>query len=397
MLAKYQKLTIPWVEVENQLVLSTTNNSLVLLNETAASILRHYCDGYSKESISKYLQEHYRISVQQAMSDIQSLLDNCEQNGFFVYNKNYTPHSRWQKNKVNLAFDKVSLENQAYIAHKLYQINKNLFEIKYSNLDTLNLVEPLFKHLAIDEHTITDKLTKISNFKIGQHGKNYALESNSFGSFEFASKDEFIETLQWLITELGYTGGDWLSVLHSAALGNRNGNSIVLIGQKGSGKSTLTRIMQGHNLIYLADDIVPIDEDGQLTAVPMCQRLKNGSWHVLGLEAGEDNEIYARQDNSYVKYVSPVSGNLKCWHKPWPIKTILYPRFNSSANKHNLKKLTILESLESLCQSGAVFGGNMDQAQLDALIAWLQKIPSYSLSYSIVDDLLVDKIHQLFQ
>lgn len=384
---------IPWVRIHDQsIVANPSQNSLLLLNQSATKIWGMLAAGHQPEKISQQLAQDYAIDLPSATNDVTLIIEHWRQSGLLDDDSNEYKANPWEKEKQSGD----ALRSEEPMCQLFYQLSNTFFAIDYYHADSFKNIHAVFQHLQVDPDPGKDVLTNVCRYQI-RFDDCYQLLASHNQSLSFDCLDELVEVIQWSVIEMAYRHTDWLTILHSAALGGNNGKAIVLIAQRGSGKSTLTRLLQEHNFIYLADDVVPIDLSGSLQPMPMCQRFKQGSWDLLNIQDRVHDKTYARREGHYVKYVTPLTGQTKDWAMKWPVKTIIYPQYNTHCKQYKLKKLSHVESIIHLCQSGSVFGGAIDQAQLESIISWVQCIESYSLNYSHISTDLVDQINSLTQ
>lgn len=142
---------------------------------------------------------------------------------------------------------------------------------------------------------------------------------------------------------------------------------------------------------------MPIERNGELCPVPLCQRIKQGSWDLF-----KDNKPESllssrvRHAGHKVKYFPPLTGNQKQWQQHWTVSVIIYPHHQAQATVAEFKSLSPLESLEKLCASESVFGGFMDQQRLQSLVDWVHAVPAFEFNYSRIDDTAIGFIKNCF-
>ena len=383
---------VPWARTEDQSVMVLPQqNRLVLLNQTATAIWQGLIAGNNDSELILLLKKKYSICSEQAENDVANILNIWRKAGLFNNNINSGNIKRWHKDEP-LAITPTSLTNPLYSIK--YQLNTYIFVIDYYNENLFKSVHNVLIHLKVNSGVFDQNSTPHDIFQIYFKNNCYFSEKSK-QIRKVDTLDELVETVQWTLIEKAYQNHDWLTVFHASALGRDNGDAIAFVAERGSGKSTLNRYLQSHGFTYLSDDIVPINYDNELLPIPMSQRFKQGSWDILNLDDYSHHKIYTRLEGQFVKYVPPLTGKGSDWSKSWPLKAIIYPKFDYNQYLHTLDKLGIVESMHLLCQSGSVFGGVIDQSQLDSIVSMINCIPSYAICYSNFNSKLADKIASL--
>ncbi len=94
--------------------------------------------------------------------------------------------------------------------------------------------------------------------------------------------------------------------LAHAALLSRGGQGVLICGDPGAGKTTLSVSLLVAGFGYHSDDIVWISEGGEAVGAPFAPAIKAGGWPLLEEMAGgvATSEIYLRSDGQQVRYLS---------------------------------------------------------------------------------------------
>lgn len=130
--------------------------------------------------------------------------------------------------------------------------------------------------------------------------------------------------------------------LHAASLA-KNGAGLLLCGEAGAGKSTLTLQLVDAGFRYCGDDVVLIEDDGTACGIPFALTLKEGSWEWLSaLHSIWDGVTHRRADGAQVRYLrvsNAYNGNLS-------ISWIIFLNRVASGSP----KLTALNQLDAMKQ-----------------------------------------------
>lgn len=184
-----------------------------------------------------------------------------------------------------------------------------------------------------------------------------------------------VATLQAL-TALGCTP-ERLLVLHGAGLQAPDGRGLLLVAPGGSGKSTLAAALDAAGYGLLSDDVVPVSLDGDLLGLglPLC--LKAGSWPVLHPLRPELAQCPTIQRGTLpVRYLTP--------RTPMPIAPVTPSRLllirYTPGQSPQCRPASPEQTLQGLLTAETVVR-NLTQTKLETLAAWVQRLPSYHVSY----------------
>jgi hypothetical protein len=117
--------------------------------------------------------------------------------------------------------------------------------------------------------------------------------------------DRVVPELKALLTEeLCSLPADGGLLLHAALLESR-GRGLLLAGQPGAGKTTLTVALATRGLSYATDDLVRVSPSGGFQGIPFSPALKTGGWPLLGSYVPGLHElaIHRRADGQDVRYL----------------------------------------------------------------------------------------------
>lgn len=390
------------VKIDEHVCVCSANGGLHLLDKLSAFIFYRAWAGKQAPEIAAEICDQYEIDLQQATNDVTALLRQFDALTLLCEPKQ---HSRPWGDVLQVA-ENQDIKQVAGIDSPLsqnhYSLGQKAICVRYWDESMRKAVMPVIQHLEQAASNTSKVDLNVDLYQDDTCGKYTVAANQKIHAFD--SIDEVLENVQWFMIECAYRGGDWLTVLHSSALLPPRANTrdakmqkaVVFAAAKGSGKSTLTYLLQQVGFQFLSDDVVPVDKAGQLSPMPMCQRLKTGSWPLLDASsAAQAISVYARNDGQEVKYVPPMSGNQALWQRHFTIGAIVFPKYNADDKPYTLQPLTAIEALHLLCASGSVFGGALSQLQLQILIDWIVNTPTYRLSYSKFSENMSSEIQNI--
>lgn len=190
--------------------------------------------------------------------------------------------------------------------------------------------------------------------------------------------ERLVPAIKAYITEQIIQGDRSAFALHAASLA-RGRMGLLLCGQPGAGKSTLTLQLMDAGFEYAGDDIALIDTDGTVCGVPFPVTLKSGSWGLLsGLHADLPRlKTHCRPDGALVRYLPAPDiheGNLSV---SWIIFLNRVP--NGSAK---LAQLDQCGSMRRLIESSFAVDGKLSLLGFAALKRIVTHASSFELTYS---------------
>lgn len=169
--------------------------------------------------------------------------------------------------------------------------------------------------------------------------------------------------------------------LHAGAV-CRNGRCIILPGQSGNGKSTLTSWLIMSGFQYLTDELVFLDQDAQVLPLTRPISLKVGPSHKSWLLAGKHDGIITSDSGSMIPH-RLLNDNFEPGQ---PMATdIIFPKYDSSVEPE-LKEISPAKSSLYLLNSH-VNARNLKRHGVSEMAHIIRQCQSFTLSYSSFDDL----------
>ncbi|WP_247341566.1 MULTISPECIES: serine/threonine protein kinase [unclassified Bradyrhizobium] len=165
--------------------------------------------------------------------------------------------------------------------------------------------------------------------------------------------------------------------LHAASLANC-GTGLLLCGEPGAGKSTLTLQLVDAGFQYAGDDVALIGDDGAVCGFPFALTLKEGSWELLSLlHSSWDGVTHCRADGAQVRYLPIRNAHIGSLSASW---IIFLNRVASGTAE--LASLDQLDSMKRLIDGAFAADGRLSQAGFFALKRIVAGARSFQLTYS---------------
>ncbi len=258
-----------------------------------------------------------------------------------------------------------------------YDTGRILFYVAFENREVREKIEPIFAHLCVkrggSKKVNVDFSLKDSKWQILFNGRPVAAA---------APKETLPLTLQENMIIVHYQSEPYLTAIHAGAVAIES-RAVIFPGSSGSGKSTLTAALaaEGHSLF--SDEIALLDCEGELSSIPFCMNIKEGSWGVLRntIPALSQKESYLRFDGRRVKFVPPL--NLS--QKKSPVDMVIFPKYRAGSDLL-LKRLSACETLKRIKEAGYQLGGELSERSFEKILSNVLDAPAYLLEYGSLEE-----------
>ncbi|EQB10136.1 hypothetical protein L288_04800 [Sphingobium quisquiliarum P25] len=175
----------------------------------------------------------------------------------------------------------------------------------------------------------------------------------------------------------------WLLALHAGCL-HRNGKALLILGEPGAGKTTLTSWLTGQGFVYGGDDITVAGDDGRVTGLPFLPSVKSGAWKLLApvYEDLSRLPVHVRPDRRRVRFPAPreMAGGA-----PARIGWIVKLR-RSRSGPARLEEMPSAVALKHLLAEATSRSRGMARPSLDVMIAAAAAARCCELHYTRLDD-----------
>jgi hypothetical protein len=169
--------------------------------------------------------------------------------------------------------------------------------------------------------------------------------------------------------------------LHAGAV-IRGDSCIILPGQSGTGKSTLTAWLVAHGYQYLTDELIFLADDGTVTPVTRPISLKSGLNHFSWMNLQDcDDQIIASENEMMIPHRLL---NDKFTRQEPQVTHVVFPHYVEGATM-KLQPLSSAKSCFMLMQSH-VNARNLEGLGVPRLAETVRNCNSYSLTYSRFED-----------
>ncbi|WP_323786929.1 hypothetical protein [Psychroserpens sp.] len=288
--------------------------------------------------------------------------------------------------------NKVSTVPDSYIEH-CYKFSDSIVCIRYDSEILKGLVHPQMNHHSIENTSNYDVLFNVFKLnddlhllKNGVHIGSYKTDLFHFLQGKFA--------LELTNTIHKKDINNWVATFHASTISNGK-ESIMIIGDSGNGKSTLSVLLMAHGYDILCDDFTPLYEDNlELYRYPAATSIKKGAFDALkpylkGIDLLKTHTNGPKKVN--IKYVPPVisyeslPASFEC-HK------IVYVKYDASKKDH-LSFVSPEKILETLIPDSWI---SPEESHALKFINWFKNVKCYELNYNN-NDFAISKFKDLFE
>ena len=193
--------------------------------------------------------------------------------------------------------------------------------------------------------------------------------------------NELVPHLKAILTERYVSSVKTAFVVHGALLA-RQGRGLLICGQPGAGKTTLSVALTRSGYHYCSDDIVRIERTGMAMGVPFLPALKTGAWPLVEPYAPRivDVPTHRRRDGQDVRYL-PVPASAE----PQILSDIVVLARETDIGA-GLTAVEPLEMLSTLLESAFSARGALDADMLKTFARAIESARCHRLVYSDLAD-----------
>src|SRR5665647_1251502 len=353
---KVKVLTVSKKIGDSAAVWFAASRSFVLFEKPAWEVFDKYAQDFTVPEIVAYLSLSYSISeeeIQQFVNDIIIWVDQLNDPANMVY---HSPELR------------VEFDNCAFplFSEKNYLIGNQFICFRYGSEWLMNCFHPTMAHLETNS-PINGHLFEV-------------FESDKILVFKYNAKavEAFdIENSQFL----------------SAAVSDGT-SAIIFPAQAGSGKSTISALLQAHGLMVLSDDFNVINRNnGFVYRLPLAISVKEGSLETLESFYPELLTILPEKaaTGKVVRHL-PVGNNKPGSKTAFPVKAFVFVKY-SQDESFVFEEVEKKEAIQTLLPETWV---NPDPDNVARFFDWFDEISFYRMQYSNYQD-AISAIELLFK
>ncbi|MGJ8592073.1 MAG: hypothetical protein ACSHXF_05975 [Aquaticitalea sp.] len=355
-----------------------SSNSYVVLSSTAFLLLNAYIESKNQNAFIERLQKDFDISEAKAQDyfiEFTSFLSDLT-----------IETSGDQPLIIPNSIPKTNILKQ-------YVFGDAKVGINFSDPHILKLLHPYLQHASVENLTTIDFVFDI--FEQDDHLHLYK-NTKHIGSFK-ASNFHLLQgkfSMELVTSIYGNTESDWLATFHASTVCNEK-EAIMIIGDSGNGKSTLSAVLMANGFDLLADDFTPmLAENQHLYRFPAAISIKKGAFSMIeslydGFDMADHHQSHSKPVT--VKYLPP-SKPFKTSQKHFECQKLVRVKYAKNATS----ELKVCDS-ETLLQTFIPDSWISPQPEHSKqFLLWLKSLTFYELTYSD-NDFAVSKFKELFE
>ena len=342
------------IDQDTNIIWFENSNNYIVVNDVINNLI------LNKLSPSKHPLNNELIKIlnnQSVKEEISTLISDCN------------------KTSKGKEIKEVDLTNFIYEDYTKICFNDRVVKIEYDNKNLKDLINPKFSHLNSDEkEEITYRVCKLDN-------KIVLFKEDKFiGSWNADEMHEFQGKVSMELTSFfhGKDESEWTCVFHGSTL-SKEERTIMLTGDSGSGKSSLSTILMGNSFSLIADDFSPMSISGNHYNFPSAISVKQGFY-----KSATKLYDYFERLNEY--FISETKGNVKYLPPDNKNEMVLITRcdkvFNVKFGKNlsnEIKEVNKGIALNKILPD-AWISNNMEHAK--NFIKWVKETTFYDLTYN---------------
>lgn len=368
-------------------------HQICVLNTTAATTWCLLDSDRDKHELAQHYAERFNLKQLNALIDVETILSEFWEMGLLQDAK--IPQIAVTSAKpASVRNKKIPRPPAADLSCSSFEVSDQYFTLRSNNETIIRQWSRLINPLTKTSDQNTDDRSKRVDLQVladpaGPKGR-FALWKNNRLAINRMVPDSVVPHIVYQIFNHVCAAQYDRLLIHAAVL-SRNGHALVLPGQAGAGKSTLTAALGASGWTYLSDELALIDPNTlQVAPYPMPIGLKNKSVKPLAdfIPGLTREPVHTRADGRQVRYFMPTDSQID---GSLPIAALVFPNYQPSAKNDNPntlepreptpnpRPLPPLEALQQLAATGSS-DRPLRHQDIKALLS-LAQLPAYELGY----------------
>ncbi|HUH29184.1 hypothetical protein [Gelidibacter sp.] len=359
---------IVWFEASNQ---------YLVISDTLKAIIDVYLTSFNQADFITQLHNALNISPTQAKMYYSEISD-------FLITSNAIAKPILQHPPVALIPEKGSTT--------YYGFADTTMSIHFGSQAIKNLIHPQFAHATIEKPNAVS-----CHFDVYKNGDSlYLLKNNAYVG-HYAHSDFHLLQGQFAIELINLLyrqhEAEWIGTFHASTVCNTK-EAIMIIGDSGNGKSTLSALLMASGMDVLADDFTPLSAINQeVYRFPSGISVKEGAFNVLENLFPEFEQLKIHSSSSKtvnLKYIPPLN-DFKTSVAHVPCKKVVYVKYDKTGPSL-LQKVNTEQILSTLIPESWL---SPLAANAQLFLDWLQDLECFELQYAD-NDFAVSQFKTLF-
>ncbi len=361
---------------EEGLLLDSQHQRLYALNASATFIWRRLLGGKTLAEIGRLFGEHFAVPRDVAAAYVDDVLDQYD-----GLRSNGT-----DPNQPHAAGDGRPLTIQSVRADRVEtcRLLGNVFRVTYGGAGLAERIHPLLC-FGRSAGAASDGIVTYVTVVPAESGIAVIAGDEVVGACD--SLEAAAVAVRACLIQLATRASGGLCAIHAGAV-RRNGAALLLPGDAGRGKSTLSAGLAAHGFEMLCDDTtLLVGEPLRAQCLPVGLCVKRGAYPVLAADYPRLATLpeWQRPDGQRARYLVPGED------LPWAesdesadVRWIVFPHYDADC-RTSLKPLPRHEALARLIRGVYFLSGTLDAHNLDTLVGWIEGVDCFDLPLSSLD------------
>lgn len=253
----------------SQLIWLKNSNNFILLEEPAWFVFRRIIKRYKTETIAVAFSKRYDISMEDSLKFVTDI-----RTGMLHMNK---PNSNLLR---RTEFPKELNQYQLMpFSDHYYRFGDSVIHFSFETRLLEYYIHPLISHQETNETS-----ENAATFELFTSGERVVFRINGVVEGVWG-KDESHLVKGLIFVKLvnaiyGRKDDFWLMTVHASAVTNRQ-KTILITAAAGSGKTTMSALLQNAGYYLVSDDFVPVNRHSLAFPLPIAMSVKQGSIDLL--------------------------------------------------------------------------------------------------------------------
>jgi hypothetical protein len=354
-------------------------NQYLVVDDSFYKVLTQFFSGINKSKLLSFCQSEFEISVEESHEIYNSCLN--------LQNELKT------QNKMAPFETTIDLDQNINRLNYYYHLNNKIINVQFCSEELADLIHSKFEHLTctFEDEIHVDHVIVVEEF---EKSISLVVDDVVVGDWQEDELHYLHGKFSMALLNCSYNKkeDDWLGVLHASAV-SYNNESVVFLGDSGSGKSTATTLLSLNGFKVLADDFVPVDaQTGEVVSFPAAISVKESMLQKIEFDFPQLKDSILRVKDSVTNYKYLYPNHNMSFTTSKKCKALVFVEYNADA-EDKIVKISKLEALENLIPDSWI---SQKKENAEAFLEWVVKVPCYSMRYSD-NTKMISFVHKLMK